>query len=250
MDETHEFITLEELGDMIEGQVHPVILSHDDEYISHHGVGTAFILEHAGELFAVSAQHVLENQRARAEDLRIRLRKAAVSVVFDRCAVFQPDCDLDSDLLILRIAEFQHDELFAAGLACVRATDCVHSDQHKNAEIFRVFGYPDVGREYDYDKQSLSAVLWSVNGVLAESSVHGLTTLQVVGSRPDKFRGMSGSMVTAEIDGEWKFAGMVTLASDTNGLLNFIPAETIVFYLDKLLLLEMTGHFVTETDAK
>lgn len=37
-----------------------------------------------------------------------------------------------------------------------------------------------------------------------------------------------------ETNDEWEFAGMVTLASDTEGLLNFIPAEKIVYYLDKL----------------
>ena len=248
MEQPPELITIEELGDLIEGQVHPVILSYGDDYISHHGVGTAFVLEHAGELFVVTAQHVLESQRAKAEDLRIRLRNTPLSIVFDRHTVFNAEPDPDSDLLIFRIAEFQHEALLAAGLGWVRATDSIQTEQ-QDVEIFRIFGYPDAGREYDYDEQSLSAALCSVNGLLIESTVPGLTTLRIVGERPTKFRGMSGSMVIAETDGEWKFAGMVTLASDSNGLLNFIPAEKIVYYLDKMLLLEMTGQLITE-DAK
>lgn len=241
-----EFITLQELGALIEGQVHPVILSYEDEYITtHHGVGTAFVLEHAGELFVISAQHVLDTQRAKPEDLRIRLRNAPLSIIFDRHAVFEADYEPDFDLLILRIVESQHEALIAAGLRWITATDSIQTEQQPSVDIFRVFGYPDVGRAYDYEEQLLSAVLCSVNGVLVDSTISGLTTLKVIGERPAKFRGMSGSIVIAETDGEWQFAGMVTLASDVNGLLNFIPAENILYYLDRILMLEMTGNFLT-----
>lgn len=242
-----DFITLQELGDHIEGQVHPVILSYEDEYLStHHGVGTAFVLEHAGELFVVSAQHVLHSQGATPEDLRIRLRNAPLSILFDRRAVFAADYDPDFDLLILRIIQSQHEALIAAGLRWVRAADSIPTEQLSCVDIFRVFGYPDVGREYDYDKNLFTAVLCSVSGVPVESIIPGLTTLKVIGDRPNMFRGMSGSMVIAETDGEWEFAGMVTLASDVEGLLSFIPAETIVYYLDRILVLEMTSNILTD----
>lgn len=242
-----DFITLDELGDLIEGQVHPVILSYENEHTAtHHGVGTAFVLEHGGELFVISAQHVLVSQYAKAEDLRIRLRNAPISIVFDRKAVFVPDFDPDFDLLILRILESQHEALISAGLSWIRATDIIQTEHQPSADVFRVFGYPAVGRAYDYDKQLLSAVLYSVNGVLVESTLPGLTTLKVVGDRPAEFRGMSGSVVIAETNDQWQFAGMVTLASDVNGLLNFIPAEKILYYLDRILMLEMTGEFLKD----
>lgn len=47
---------------------------------------------------------------------------------------------------------------------------------------------------------------------------------------------MSGSVVIADIDDLWKFAGMVTLASEPLGQLNFIPAEKIAYYLNKMVL--------------
>lgn len=34
---------------------------------------------------------------------------------------------------------------------------------------------------------------------------------------------------------------MVTLASEKHDLLNFIPAKKIVYYLDKIALMEMMG---------
>lgn len=248
-----ELITLEEFGDLLEGQVHPVILETETEYFSEpQGVGTAFVLEHAGELFIVSSQHVLNSQRATHCDLRIRLRNAPISIKFDCRAVFQDEHDPDpeSDLVIMRIAESQHEALFAAGLSYVRATNCIQTDRMSEVEVFRILGYPDQNREYDYDKKSLSAVIWCVNGVLTEPSLPGLITVRAFGKRPEKFRGMSGSFVMAETNDEWKFAGMATLASDTEGLISFIPAENIIYYLDKMLMMEMAGiHLLEETQG-
>ncbi|MNY57114.1 hypothetical protein D3C86_1932700 [compost metagenome] len=52
---------------------------------------------------------------------------------------------------------------------------------------------------------------------------------------------MSGAVVIADVDDVWKFAGMVTLASEKHDLLNFIPAEKIAYYLNKMVLMEMMG---------
>lgn len=200
-----EIITLEEFGDLLEGQVHPVILETENEFFSEpQGVGTAFVLEHAGELFLISAQHVLNSQRAKHNDLRILLRNSPISIRFDRRAVFQDEADPDpsSDLVIMRIVESQHDALFAAGLSCVRATDCIESNRMSEVEIFRIIGYPDQDRGYDYDQKVLSAVIWCVNAVLTEPSVPGLIRVRVFGKRPHKFRGMSGSFVMAETNDE------------------------------------------------
>lgn len=45
MKQPQDFISVEEFRNLLEGQIHPVILSNEnkDEYISHHGVGTAFL---------------------------------------------------------------------------------------------------------------------------------------------------------------------------------------------------------------
>ncbi|ERK98167.1 hypothetical protein O999_03005 [Pseudomonas putida LF54] len=250
MQQPQDFISLAEFCDLLEGQIHPVILSNEnkDEYISHHGVGTAFVLEHGGELFVVSAQHVLNSQGATHEDLRIRLRNAPISVIFDRRAVFrdESDPDPDSDLVIMRIVRTQHEALFAAGLSCVRATDCITTEQIQDVEAFHIYGYPDEGRGYEYDEKSLTAVLWCVSGVLTEPALPGLATVRIVSERPAEFRGMSGSMVIAEKDGEWKFGGMVTLATNTKALLSFIPAEKIVHYLNKLLFMEQIDLILPE----
>lgn len=52
---------------------------------------------------------------------------------------------------------------------------------------------------------------------------------------------MSGSLVIADVDGLMRFAGLVTLASNEGGILNFIPAEKIVHHLDEMLRLELAG---------
>jgi hypothetical protein len=101
--ESEKFISLAEFVDMMQGHIHPVILSsgHYDEHYSHHGVGTAFVLEYAGELFVVTAQHVLNNQGAVHEELRILLLKAPISILFDLCSVFRDESDPDLDSAFL-----------------------------------------------------------------------------------------------------------------------------------------------------
>lgn len=159
MQQSEEFMSVVELVDMLHGHVHPVILSseHYDEYYSHHGVGTAFVLELAGELFVVTAQHVLNNQGATHEQLRILLRKAPISILFDLCSVFreEADPDLDSDLVIFRVAKSQHAALFTAGLASLNADYYAQTRDLGRADALYVFGYPDEGREYDYDSKAV-----------------------------------------------------------------------------------------------
>ncbi|WP_210712450.1 trypsin-like peptidase domain-containing protein [Pseudomonas sp. MWU349] len=250
MQQLKDFVNTKEFADMLEGLVHPVILSREsqDEYYSHFGVGTAFVLALEGELFVVTAQHVLNNQGASHDDLRILLRNAPLSIIFDRRSVFRDeiDPDLDSDLVILRIKKSQHESLLAAGLTCVQATDCIRTSQNELVDLFHVYGYPDEGRGYEYEEKSITADLMYVGGVLSESLVPGLNTIRIQSTRPADLNGMSGSMVIAEIHGEWKFAGLVTLGGNKEGVLSFIPADKILNYLYKMLFMEIADLVVSK----
>jgi hypothetical protein len=170
--DSEEFMSAQAFTDMMLGQVHPVILSseHHDEYYSHHGIGTSFVLEYGGELFVVTALHVLNNQLATHDDLRILLRNAPVSILFNQRAVFQDesDPDLDADLVILRVAKKQHAALYAAGLTSLDAACCVETEDFCRADGFHVFGYPDEGREYDHEEKVLGAQLHWLRGQLVE----------------------------------------------------------------------------------
>ncbi|WP_454869703.1 hypothetical protein [Pseudomonas putida] len=250
-----DFISHEKFTDLMEGQVYPVILSNNsgDEHYTHFGVGTAFVLEHESELFVVTAQHVLNNQGATHDDVRILLRKAPISIIFDQRAVFrdESDPDADSDLVILRVKKSQHEALLAAGLTYVKAVDSIKTKQNPDVDLFHVYGYPDQGRDYDWDKKSLSAELWCLSGKLTTPSVKCLDTIQILNERserPADLNGMSGSMVIADINDEWKFAGLVTLGGNEAGVLSFIPAEQILYYLDKMICMELFG-LVQPADA-
>lgn len=241
MQKSEEFMSVAELVDMLHGHVHPVILSseHYDEHYSHHGVGTAFVLELSGELFVVTAQHVLNNQGATHEHLRILLRKTPVSIMFDLRSVFreESDPDLDSDLAIFRVVKSQHAALFAAGLSSLNADYCAQTRDLGRADALYVFGYPDEGRGYDHGNKVLDAQIHWLRGQLAPPGIKGLSTIRIVGNRPRDLRGMSGSVVIADVDDLWKFAGMVTLASEKHDLLNFIPAEKVAYYLHKMVVM-------------
>lgn len=250
MHDSEEFMSAQQFTDLMRGHVHPVILSseHLDDYYTHGGVGTAFVLEYEGELFVVTPQHVFNNQCATHDDLRILLRNAPISILFDLRSVFrdEADPDPDADLAILRVAKEQHAALYEAGLTSLDAANCAETDDFCRAESFHVFGYPEEDRAYDQEEKVLGAELAWLSGELTEPGVEGLSTLKIVGHRPEKFNGMSGSLVIADIDGLWKFAGMVTLASDPCGVLNFIPAEKITYYLHKMMLMEMMGAVLHE----
>lgn len=242
MQDSEEFMSKDAFTDMMLGQVHPVILSseHLGDYYTHGGVGTAFVLEYEGELFVITAMHVLNNQLATHDDLRILLRNAPISILFDLRAVFpeESDPDLDSDLVVLRVVKEQHADLFAAGLTSLDAACCINDEDFCRADSFHVFGYPDEGREYDYEEKVLGARLHWLRGELSEPKIRGLSTIEIVGDRPSDFNGMSGSVVIADIDDVWKFAGMVTLANEKHGLLHFIPAEKIAHHLNEMMLME------------
>lgn len=206
------------------------------------------MLEYEGELFVVTALHVLNNQCEVHDDLRILLRNAPISIVFDQRAVFrdESDPDLDSDPVILRIVKSQHADLYAAGLTSLDAARCVETEDFCRADIFHVFGYPDEGRRYDHEKRVVGAQLHWLKGQLIEPGIPGLSTIKIVGDRPNDFNGMSGSVVIADVDDLWKFAGLVTLASEQHRLLNFIPAEKIAYYLNKMVMMEMIGAVLPE----
>ncbi|WP_245586779.1 hypothetical protein [Pseudomonas cremoricolorata] len=250
MTDSDQYMSENEFRDMMLGQVHPVILSseHLDEHYSHGGIGTAFVLEYCGELFVVTALHVLKNQFAAHDELRILLRNAPLSILFDLRAVFrdESDPDPDSDLVILRIVKSQHTELYAAGLVSLNAAECAFIEDYSRAESFDVFGYPEAGRSYDYEANVLGAQLHWLKGELTAPAVQGLCTLQIRGHRPNDFNGMSGSVVIADVDGLMRFAGLVTLASNERGILNFIPAEKITHHLDEMIRMELAEIIVPD----
>lgn len=233
-------IELKELWRRINGQVHPVILRSSVEEYPYHGVGTAYILEHEQQLFVVSAQHVLVNQSAKASDFTILIRDAGYSLIFDLEAVFQPDPDPHFDILIRRIASFQRDLLVTQGVYWMGTEFAIDPQYYQDATAFYVFGYGEDDRSYDYDKKRISAGLTCLTAKLASPTLNEMVTLQISGTRPNSFRGFSGSPVVAVIEDEWMFAGMLTLATESTGVMNFIPAFRIVGYLEQLREMEQS----------
>lgn len=52
---------------------------------------------------------------------------------------------------------------------------------------------------------------------------------------------MNGSVVIADVGGLMRFAGLVTLASNERGILNFTPAEKLTHHLDEMMRMELAG---------
>lgn len=228
-----------EIWRRVNGQVHPVILRSTIEEYPYHGVGTAFMLEHEGQLFIVSAQHVVNNQYAQSEDFSVFIRNASYSLMFDLEAVFQPNFAPHFDLLIRRVASFQREFLIENGAFWIGTEATI--EFYPQVDTFFVFGYSEDHRAYDYELKQISAELGCLAGKLTSPAVPELVTLQIVGEHPASLRGFSGSPVIADIDGEWMFAGMLTLAVETSGVMNFIPGDRIVMYLHELHEMNQAG---------
>lgn len=246
MEDQEVLVSPQNIYEMIRGQVHPVVLSYDCEHIPFHGVGTAFILEHRNELFLISAQHILDSQRADANDIRIVYGEPPLSITFDRKAVFNPEMEPHFDLVIMRIASFQRDVMAELGFFWIGTEYGLGREGFPIASDFLVAGYPDEGRAYDYENRIVSAELAVLIGKHITPIVSNLNTLAIHEPRLLSFRGLSGSLVIAELDGEWRFAGMATMGSETSSLINFIPASVIVHYLDRTCELEEAGELLNE----
>ncbi|MCQ4298077.1 hypothetical protein NAU58_21090 [Pseudomonas stutzeri] len=246
MSDDGEFVSIGELTKILQGQIHPVILKSTDDQYPYYGVGTAFILEFEQQLFVVTAKHILDSQHATSSDLQILLRKNGYSVQFDAEAVFQPDYSPHFDLVILRIAAFQQELLRSLGAYWINLTDSIADDEQPNADHFCIVGYSEDDREYNYEQQTFTAELSILEARLTTPQVDGLSTLHVFGERPSSFRGLSGSLVVANVDGIWKLAGMLALAHEETGILNFISADTIGFYLIRLIDMIQRGENIID----
>jgi hypothetical protein len=235
MIDNSEFISIGEITKILQGQVYPVILKSTNDEYPYYGVGTAFILEFEQQLFVVTAKHILDSQNATSSDLQVLLRKNGHCVQFDFEAVFQPDHSPHFDLVILRVAAFQHEQLRALGAYWINLADSVADDEQPNADHFCIVGYSEDDRGYNYEQQTFTAELSIFAARLATPQIDGLTTLHAFGDKPNSFRGLSGSLVVADVNGVWKLAGMLTLAHEKSGMLNFISSDTIGFYVIKLI---------------
>lgn len=228
------WLDIKQVWRQLNGQVHPVILHDPDENHPYHGVGTAFILEHNEQLFVVSAQHVLDNQKAQSDDFTILIRDPSYSLIFDLKAVFRPEYEPHFDILIRRVAPFQRELLTKQGVYWVSTEFTIAPQCYQDAKFFYVFGYSEDHREYDYSEKRISASLSYLVGTLASPNLEEMVSLKLVDGYPNSLRGFSGSPVIAVIEEQWKFAGMLTLASKETGVMNLIPAHRIVGHLLEL----------------
>lgn len=232
------------IGDLLRGAVHPVFLLSGNSDYPYYGVGTAFILKHEDQLYAISAGHVLTSQKAAEDQFCLLTTKRTISVQFDRAMVFKSDSDPEHDLLIRRILPSQKATLFAAGIEPIDSNETLESEFFGSAIEVAVVGYPEQGRNYDYEKRLVSAQIYAVMSFPAESNVPGLQATQANGQVPKSMRGMSGSVVVALFPDEVLFAGMAIMASEATGLVHFIPGSRIVDYLDEASELERRNEFL------
>ena len=232
------------IGDSLRGAVHPVILLSGDADYPYYGVGTAFILKHEDQFYAISAAHVFTSQEAAEDQFCLLTPKGKITVQFDRAMVFKTEPGPEHDLMIRRILPSQRDTLFAAGIEPLDSYDTLEERFFDGAREVAVVGYPEQARDYDYEKRLVSAQIYTLMSVPAQSNVPGLQATQASGRVPMSMRGMSGSIVVAFFSDGALFAGMAIMASEATGLVHFIPGSRIVDYLDAATAKERRNEFL------
>ena len=217
----------------LRGSVLPVILSSGNSDFAYYGVGTAFVIEHDGFLYAISAQHVLRNQGAADDKFRLFTPKKSILVQYDRALLFKAEPAPEYDVLIRRVYSPQVAQLLESGIKPIPSDSTLDREALQYMAELAVVGFPEGGRRYDYENRDFSAQIHAVMCVPPESNVEKLQAARASGPVPATMRGMSGSVVIALTKAGALFAGMVTMASESSGLIHFIPAASIIDYLEE-----------------
>lgn len=201
------------------------------------GIGSSFLINYLGHVFAITAKHVIENQKA--DPLHTRISMPNTNIMLPIKLSFTPTFtrhenknDVE-DLLFFHVDE----QLFPqeSGVELYSWDFLSNSYLASKLDIgdeLIVIGFPH-GEKYDYDKKIITDTLLIRTASLAKSKL-GSNIYTMKGSPSEfNFDGMSGSPVFCEKDGSILFLGIVIRGTSSSGILHFIGSEVIISTLIK-----------------
>lgn len=230
--EMHErFLTPEELYVIVGTGSRPVCFSAaSEDYVW--GKGSSFLFNYDETVYAITAKHVVENQQANPQHLRIFMQgtnvalpiKGGFTVSFDQ----HDNKEEVEDFLIFEI----DDQLFIQESGQdlyswdFKRWSYPTSKVAEDTEIL-VAGFPFTDEIYDYDNKKINHLLLMRTGNLTNSILgKDMYTMEGLPSETP-FNGLSGSPVFCRLDGFVYFIGLVTKGSSSSGKLHFIGSEVI-----------------------
>jgi hypothetical protein len=196
------------------------------------GIGTCFLFHAYGNVYAATAQHIIQKFQAEYQHIRITLPGESFSLPIQ--GAIKPVCDgvenqeEIEDFVLLHIddkAFERHTGRTVVSLDLEMQRVCP-TELPVGAELL-VAGYLDPDNRYDLDNKVINDIFLIRNGSLANNQMgYGVQTMEGSPSQFD-FNGLCGSPVFAKIDGNPKLVGLVTRGSGSSGRLHFIEQKVI-----------------------
>ncbi len=230
--EMHErFLTPEEVLMIVATGTRPICFSASpDDYIW--GFGSSFLLNYKGNVFAITAKHVIENPKADCRHTRILMPNTGMALPIKRA--FTPSFDDPEnkdevdDFILFEIddalfTQESNKDLYSWNF---ERWSFPASKVPIGVEIL-VAGFPFSNDRYDWDNNKINELMLIRTGNLAKSSLcEGLYTMEGIPSETD-FNGLSGSPIFCRNKGYVFFIGLVTRGTASSGKLHFIGSEFI-----------------------
>jgi hypothetical protein len=201
------------------------------------GIGSAFLLSYNGHVFAVTAKHVIENQRAKPTHTRIFMPNTNVALPIK--SAFTPkffdheNKDEIEDLLFFVIDDSLFCEVSGIELYSWNLSRWWYPPSKLNiGDELLLAGFPGDDKVYDYDNNKLTDLLLLRTANYTDSEWgDGLHTM--TGSASEyTFNGLSGAPVFCRKEGFVFFVGIITRGSESSGKCHFIGADIIISALN------------------
>lgn len=233
----NQFLTNEEQNN-IKASTLPICFSENqDTYIW--GFGSSFLLNYNGNVYVITAKHVIENQKADPRHIRILIPQCTLALPIDNIfsRTFDNNGEEIEDFLLLKINHIQFMKESKQNLYSwdFKNRSYPTSQLSIGTEIL-VAGFPFIKENrYDYANKQINEILLIRTGNINTSILgSGMHTMEA-GSSEYPSNGMSGSPIFCrKKDGDLYFVGLVTRGSKYSEILHFISSEVIYSTLKSL----------------
>lgn len=229
--------TLAEIQKIAETFARPIYFCENREgYVW--GNGSSFLISYLGHIFAITAKHVIENQKANSLHTCISMPNTNVmlpiKLSFTPTVIDHENKSDVEDLLFFHI----DDQLFYAksGMRLYSWDVMNYSTSASQLDIddeLVVTGFPHTETKYNFDEKIITDTLLIRTAILVKSEL-GCNTYTMKGTPSEfDFNGMSGSSVFCQKNGRILFLGIVIRGTSSSGILHFIGYEVIISTLKK-----------------
>jgi len=224
----------------------PLLCEHEDDKYTYWMAGTCFLASYAGMLFAVTAKHVLDNNRVDPETIRVPYNQGSRSLLQIEEFVYPVKYDTDdsdyADLAFLSVDTGSLDPSRAGGLFPLNLDNYNRRDTLSHGGILVMRGYPKCLLDIDYEASKITSRGYCVEATYqceSRSKHCGELEFKALADIED-LNGLSGSPIFQLVKvGEGRylrnFAGMLIRGTKISGKGHFIHSSVFFCALDRIV---------------